>query len=115
MSGEVVQLAPPPSRRLRLVSFKPMIKGRLRGFCTIELPPGLILSDLPVLIGNDGRPWVALPSKPVLDAKGQAKRDSNGRIEYQPIGKWTSRPLSDQFSARLVGLIDEQYPGALTS
>ena len=109
VSGEVA----PPSRRLRLMSFKPMRKGQLLGFCTIELPPGLILSDLPVLIGNNGRPWVALPGKPVLDEAGRAKRDINGKIEYQPIGKWTSRPLSDQFSARLVGLIDEQYPGAL--
>jgi DNA-binding cell septation regulator SpoVG len=98
---------------LRLVSFRAITKGQLRGFCAIELPPGLILSDLPVMIGNDGRPWVPLPSRPVLDENGRHKRDTNGKPEYQPIGKWISRELSDQFSARVVGLIEEQYPGAL--
>jgi DNA-binding cell septation regulator SpoVG len=113
MSGEVAQYTPPARARLRLVSFKPIAKGQLRGFCTIELPPGLILSDLPVMIGSDGNLWVALPSKPVLDESGRHKRDVNGKPEYQPIGKWVSRQLSDQFSARVISLIDEQYPGAL--
>jgi hypothetical protein len=114
MSGELVELRPPPKQRLRLVSFKPMVKGLLRGFCTIELPPGLILEDLSVLIGNNnGRPWVALPSRPVLDENGRHKRDVNGKPEYQSIGKWTSRNLGDQFSARVISLIEEQYPGAL--
>jgi DNA-binding cell septation regulator SpoVG len=113
MSGELVERHPPPRQRLRLVSFKLRGKGLLRGFCTIELPPGLILEDLPVLIGNDGRPWVALPSRPVLDEDGRHKRDVNGKLEYQPIGRWTSRNLSDQFSARVISLIEEQYPGAL--
>jgi DNA-binding cell septation regulator SpoVG len=98
--------------QLRLVSFKVMAKGQLRGFCTVELPPGLILSDLPVLLGNDGF-WVALPGKPVLDETGRQKRDINGKAEYQPIGKWTSRELSDRFSARVISLIDERYPGVL--
>jgi DNA-binding cell septation regulator SpoVG len=112
MSG-ALEVAPPARARLRLVSFKAIVKGKLRGFCTIELPPGLILQDLTVSIGNDGRPWVALPSKPVLDDNKRQKHDVNGRPEYQPIGKWTSRQLSDQFSARVINLISEQYPGAL--
>jgi hypothetical protein len=73
-----------PSARLRLVSFKAVPKGPLRGFCTVELPPGLILSDLPVMIGNAGL-WVALPGKPVLDETGRHKRDVNGKPEYQPM------------------------------
>ncbi|HEY1430796.1 MAG TPA: hypothetical protein VGF39_04090 [Stellaceae bacterium] len=99
--------------RLRLVSFKEVVKGSLRGFCTVELPPGLIVTDLPVMIGNNGSPWVALPGRPVLDETGRQKRDVNGKAEYQPILRWASRELSDRFSARVISLIDEQYPGAL--
>jgi len=103
----------PAAARMRLVSFRPLVKNSLRGFATIELPPGLILRELPVLIGTNGRAWVALPRKPVLDETGQQKRDANGRPQYVAIGEWTTRTLSDRFSARVIELIEQQYPGAL--
>ena len=54
-----------------------------------------------------------MPGKPVLDETGQQKRDANGRPQYVAIGEWTTRTLSDRFSARVIELIEQQYPGAL--
>jgi hypothetical protein len=78
--GEVATWGPRPAR-MRLVSFKPVVKNSLRGFATVEFPPGLILRELPVLIGVNGRAWVALPGKPVLDENGHQKRDVKGKPE----------------------------------
>jgi hypothetical protein len=57
--------AAPDRPRLRLISFKPLTKGALRGFAHVELPSGLRITDCPVLISN-GKTWATLPSKPVL-------------------------------------------------
>jgi hypothetical protein len=45
---------PAPERpRMRLVSWKPLIKGALRGFLTFELPLDLKPIDCPLLIGTE--------------------------------------------------------------
>jgi hypothetical protein len=73
--------------------------------------PGLTLTDLRVLIVIA---WHANKEhKPVRDETGQQKRDANGRPQYVAIGEWTTRTLSDRFSARVIELIEQQYPGAL--
>jgi hypothetical protein len=73
--------------------------------------PGLTLTDLRVLIVIA---WHANKErKPVLDETGQQKRDANGRPQYVAIAEWTTRTLSDRFSARVIELIEQQYPGAL--
>jgi DNA-binding cell septation regulator SpoVG len=97
--------------RMRLVSFKPLTKGELRGFATVELPIGLVIDDCPVLVGSSGA-WAALPSKPVLDREGrQAKPD--GKPQYASIMKWRDRELQDRFSQAVVDLVRQHHPGTL--
>lgn len=93
---------------MRLVSWKAVVKGSLRGFATVELPIGLKILDCPVLVSS-GKAWATLPSKPVLDAEGRhAKPD--GKAQYVPVLEWRSRELSDRFSAAVVGPIRAQHP-----
>ena len=57
---------------MRLVSWKPIAKGTLRGFATVELPIGLKLIDCAVFVGTNGaraRP----PAKPQLDKDGRQR------------------------------------------
>lgn len=49
-----------------------MAKGALRGFVSVELPIGLTIREMPVLVGNNG-PWVSLSGKPQIDGSGQVK------------------------------------------
>lgn len=88
----------PQPKRLRLISWKAVAKDSLRGFATVELPNGLVLNDLPVLIGSNGRAWATLPSRPVLDREGQQKLDINGKRQYAPIAEWKNRDMADRFS-----------------
>jgi hypothetical protein len=97
---------------MRLVSWKPLAKNSLRGFATIELPIGLKISDIPVLVSH-GKAWASLPSKPQLDKDGQHKRDVNGKPAYAPILEWRDRDLSDRFSAAVIDLIRASHPEAL--
>ena len=106
---------PPATQRPRtiaLVGWRPMAKGALRGFATVELPIGLKLIDCPVLVSK-GKAWVNVPAKPVLDRDGQQKIEANGKPAYVPVLEWRSRDLADRFSAAVVELVQRAHPGSL--
>jgi hypothetical protein len=98
--------------RMRLISWKPLIKNSLRGFSTVELPIGLKLVDCPVLVSN-GATWASLPSKPVL-VRRQA-RQAGRETATQRRHEWRSHDLADRFRQAIVGLVRERYPEALAS
>jgi hypothetical protein len=103
--------AAPDRPRLRLISFKPLTKGALRGFANVELPNGLRITDCPVLTSS-GKAWATLPSKPVLDRDGKHVEVS-GKKQYSPILEWRDRDLSDRFSTAIIELVRAKHPDAL--
>ena len=76
-SGEAAAWSPRPGTtaqrpKMRLVSWKPIANGTLRGFATVELPIGLKLIDCAVFVGTNGaraRP----PAKPQPDKDGRQR------------------------------------------
>ena len=66
-------------------------KGAMRGFVTVQLDSGLMIPGSTVLIGKHG-PFVQLPSRPVIDADGRQKRDSNGAPIWEPLIRALSQP-----------------------
>lgn len=104
--------AMPGKPKMRLVFWKPLTKNSLRGFATVELPIGLKVSDVPVLVSN-GKAWASLPSKPQVDKDGLHKRDANGKPAYTAILEWRDRGLADRFSAAVVDLVRASHPDAL--
>ena len=99
--------------RLRLVEWRPMVKNTLRDFVSTELPNGLTIREMPVLVGKNG-PWVSLPAKPQIDGGGQVRRDPNGKIAYTAILNWRSKDLADRFSRAVVDLLLTHHPRALS-
>jgi hypothetical protein len=99
-------------RTITLIAWHPVVRGALHGFATVELPIGLKLVDCPVLVSN-GKVWVSLPSKPVLDRDGRHKTDGNGKPAYVPVLEWLCRDLADRFSAAVVELVRRAHPGDL--
>jgi hypothetical protein len=102
----------PAKPKMRLVSWKPLIKGSLRGFAIVELPIGLKVFDVAVFVGKNGA-WASLPSKPQLDRDGRQKTGADGKAAFSPVLEWRSRELSDRFSATVVDLVRAAHPEAL--
>ena len=76
----------------------------------MSLPIGLRFVHCPVFVGSNG-PWVALPSKPVLDYEGKhAKPDD--RPQFAPVLEWRNREFADRFYESVVDLIRSAHPGA---
>lgn len=107
-SGRAAAAGPQRAGMLRLVSWKPLAKGSLRGFATVELPIGLKLIDCPVYVGKNGG-WASLPSKPQLDRDGRRKTDINGHPAYSAVLEWRSRELADRWSAAVVALVRQAH------
>ena len=99
--------------RMRLVSWRRLRQGNLFGFAEVELPIGLLLYDVPVLRGQDGQPWAALPTKPQVDREGHHRRDAAGKPAYSKVAAWRSRRLETAFSQRVVELVRRAHPGDL--
>ena len=103
--------APTAQRRMRLISFKPLVKGALRGFVNVELPNELTVTDCPVCTSG-GKVWASLPSKPVLDRDGKHV-EINGKRQYCAILSWADRQTADRWSEAVVALLREAHPDAL--
>jgi DNA-binding cell septation regulator SpoVG len=99
--------------RLRLVEWKPLVKNTLRGFVSVELPNGLTIREMPVLVGKNG-PWVSLPAKPQIDGGDQVRRDPNGKIAYVALLQWRSKELADRFSQAVIDLLLTHHSRALS-
>lgn len=93
-----------------LLSFRPLVKGALRGFASIQIG-ALQINDVSVYT-KDGRSWAALPSKPMIGSNGPVK-DSAGKQRYQPVCAWASKESADRFSEGVCAAIDSAHPTAL--
>jgi hypothetical protein len=104
---------------VRLLAWKPLARGPLRGFLDLEVELGrdgnrrLQILECPVRLEASGRPWVGLPGKPQLDRNGNTRRKSNGRPDYTAVLKWTTKADSDAFSDAALRLLLARYPDAL--
>jgi hypothetical protein len=98
---------------LAIVGWKPMPRNSLRGFADIKLPSGLIIREA-VVHNTNGRAWVNLPGKPMVDRDGQAVRDpATGKLKYAALLEWSDRAVADRFSAAVIDAIEAQHPGAV--
>jgi len=96
---------------IQILQWKPLRKGSLLGFAKIEMPSGMILSDVTVLQGGRGA-WASPPSKPLIDRDGMVLKDANGKIRYAPLVEFTSKEIRDRFSAAVIDGLRASHPDA---
>lgn len=96
-------------KRMRLVSFKPLVKDALRGFANVQLPNALLINDCPICIstGKRGRRCPESLSWGVM--VGRSKRNS-----MPAMLAWPDREIADGWSEAVVALVEQQHPGALS-
>ena len=115
--GETATWGPRPGAaaqrsKMRVVSRKPIAKGSLRGFATVELPIGLKLIDCAVFVGAKGA-WASLPVKPQLDRDGRQRNGTDGKPSYVPLLEWRDRDLAERWCKSVVDLVRQRHPAAL--
>jgi len=103
-----------PKPQLEVLLFHKVHKGTLRGFATIQFASGLRVIDCPVHVHSNGREWIGLPGKPLLDEEGRQRRDPiTGKPVYVPVNQWSEKRIGDRFSELVIALIRSKWPDAL--
>jgi hypothetical protein len=110
--AEAATWGPRPAPKMRLLAWKAVVKNSLRGFVDIELPNGLNIFGIALMVGRNG-PWASLPAKPQIDKDGRQKLDANSKAAYAPTLEWRDRELADRFSDAVVAILLEAHPDAL--
>jgi hypothetical protein len=64
---------------------------------------------------KNGRRWVSLPGRPMVDREGVVLRDENGKTKYARILEFDSREAGDEFSKNVVAAVLAHSPGAFES
>jgi len=100
-----------PALPVTLIAWRPIGKGALVGFASVQLGKSLRILDCPVLMAG-GRRWATLPSKPMVDRSGTALRDEHQKIRYAPVLEWADRPARDRFSDAVCAAVERQHPQA---
>ena len=96
---------------MRLLTWKRIDKGTLIVVASVELEIGLRIHDV-LIFETNGKPWIALPSKPLLGSDGcQLIDESNSKPAYQPMLAWRDQKLADAFRRAVIKLIAEAHPG----
>lgn len=90
--------------------YRPLSSGKVTGVITIELPSGMVLHGCMVLKTDDGRRWVAAPSK-VRVFGTDVRTGADGRPVYDPVVSFVDRDKSDAFSAMALAALDEHLAG----
>ena len=66
----------------RILEWRPLRRNLLLGFAKVELPSGLVISDVTILTGERG-PWASPPSKPMIDRDGVSMKDQEARSDIR--------------------------------
>jgi hypothetical protein len=70
--------------QMRATDWRPLQRGTLQGFVTLNLPSGLVIRDCTLHMSGEKR-WVGLPGKPQIDASGATRKGENGKVLYTPV------------------------------
>jgi hypothetical protein len=95
---------------MKLLSCRPVGKGALLAFVTVELEIGLRLIGLPIFGSGTSGPWVGLPRKPRLDRERKQHIGANGKPTFEPCADWATRELQNKFSAAVIELVCAKQP-----
>ena len=97
----------------KILRFTPHQTGSLRGFLSVEMPSGLIINDLKLMLGPTGKPWLAMPSQKRVDRDGNPVVGPNGKQTYTQTVEFASRSAADRFRHLVLDALRQKHPEAL--
>jgi DNA-binding cell septation regulator SpoVG len=102
-----------PSAGAKILRFMPHQAGSMLGFLSVEMPSGMIINDLKLMIGPSGKPWLAMPSQKRVDRDGNPVVGPNGKQTYTQFVEFASRTAADRFRRQVLEALRLEHPEAL--
>ncbi|NBB69095.1 MAG: hypothetical protein GVY33_02040 [Alphaproteobacteria bacterium] len=85
---------------MNITEWRPINKGTLLGFATVEMPSGMVIHDVGINRNGDGT-WASPPGKPQLDRDKQLIF-KNGKLQYAKVVGFTSKDRRDRWSDAII-------------
>jgi hypothetical protein len=84
----------------------------LLGFADVLLEQTHLRIHDCAIFEKNGRRWVMLPGRPMIDRDGVALRDEDGKPKYARILEFDTREAGDEFSRACIAAVLERFPAA---
>jgi hypothetical protein len=93
------------------VQFKPFKNpgGTMLGWLNLRLPSGLVINDAKLMIGPQGKRWVALPAVPQTHADG-SPRLVDGKKAWRQIVEFQSKQVREKFETQILNELRRTHP-----
>jgi hypothetical protein len=79
------------------------------GWLNLRLASGLVINDAKLMIGPQGKRWVALPSVPQVHADGSPHL-IDGRKTWRKIVEFQSKETQEKFEAQVLDELRRTHP-----
>jgi DNA-binding cell septation regulator SpoVG len=87
--------------------------GTMLAFLTAETPSGMIVHGLKLMIGPQGKHWIALPNVKRRDPDDDRPMlNEDGRPIWDPVIEFASRDARDRFGALVLEALRRAHPEA---
>jgi hypothetical protein len=100
---------PPPARCL---DWRPLRKGSLLGFATVQFGSGQVVHDIPVHQAGS-RSWANPPGKPWVGSDDRVVRDEKGKVKYAPVISFSNHGVQRHWSDQVLRALREAYTNAI--
>ena len=100
------------SASMRCIDWRPFERNTLRGFATLQMRSGIVMSDIGIHQKGD-KCWASPPGRPKLDPNGVAVRNrETGKIDYFSIVSFSSDQLRRRWSDEAIVAVRRDHPEA---
>jgi hypothetical protein len=101
-----------PTSRGKILKWTPYRNpaGTMAGFLSAELPSGMIINDMRLMIGPKGGRWIATPSEKRLDADGKPVIGPEGKPVYNQFIEFRDKASRDRFQDAILELLRSAHP-----
>jgi hypothetical protein len=100
---------PAPIKLLRWMA-RPNSAGTVLGYCDVELPSGLIICDLRLMIGQKGERWIAMPAEQQRNRDGQIVLDDRGKRHWRSHVDFRDNSVCQRFCDQVLAAPHQKHP-----
>jgi hypothetical protein len=86
--------------------------GTMLGYLSAEMPSGMIINDLKLMRGPEGKFWIAMPAVKQVGKDSKPRLDASGKAVWTQFVEFSNSVARQQFSNLILDALRERHPEA---
>src|SRR6516165_4937390 len=84
----------------------------MRGFLSAAMPSGMIVHGIKLMVGGQGKPWLAMPAIKRLDRDGKEALDDRGKPIWDDVIEFVGSGDRARFQSQVLDALRHSHPEA---